>query len=551
MFISPKAKYEQHAKDKPAETTADGDLTWTEITKEIGKGNTTFVKTIITSNDIDINAQNPENGKTLLIYAVIIGNIDLVNIICNFGADVHVKDNDDMDALDYAEKYGQYKITELLYYRQLSGSLGSDMKNIAQRIHALNKQAKLMQEFKYDDIREDSRRYDCDIYSGIVEYMIQAIQQRQTFGEDVLYYAWYFVCHDKKIDNPLKSPLFKAMMKTYERILRNTNDKHGWKWLKSHFANSLIWYLPHPVNGKRAKEKAKQKDDEKGIIGIDDDIEDEAEDQGDKKQEILQQTLFWELLHRVRTESKKQSDVLLKHEIDAIQSNSPEQWQTLISYNVITKYSKNARQDAVNAIIPRFKAEDLSADKYPPSTHFDAKIHYDTNIYLNELLFQANVMDNMFQRDMKYITKSIKKKTGMDVTYRAGPVKTLARAKVKVENHYANSQYPTSAKILDINRCAIQFKNIPDMMKYISILTSKIKKKEARCLHELIRCKNGWTIYDPKYPQYTDIKLNILIQDPNDKTKKVIAELQFLLNLMSAFKRKAHKLYSVERKYEV
>ena len=89
------------------------------------------------------------------------------------------------------------------------------------------------------------------------------------------------------------------------------------------------------------------------------------------------------------------------------------------------------------------------------------------------------------------------------------------------------------------------------MMKYIQILTTRINKKEAGCLIELIRCKNGWSVYDPNYPQYTDIKLNVLIQDPNDKTKRVIAEIQFLLNLMSAFKKKAHKLYSVERKYEV
>ena len=88
-------------------------------------------------------------------------------------------------------------------------------------------------------------------------------------------------------------------------------------------------------------------------------------------------------------------------------------------------------------------------------------------------------------------------------------------------------------------------------MKYITILTTRIGRKEARCLIEMIRCKNGWKVYDANYPQYTDIKLNVLIQDPNDKSKRVIAELQFLLNLMSAFKKKAHKLYSVERKYEV
>ena len=88
----------------PTPKDIDDELSWKQITKEIGNGNMTFIKGIITSNDIDINAQNPENGKTLLIYSVIIGNIDLVNIICNFGADVHIKDHDEMDAFDYTEK---------------------------------------------------------------------------------------------------------------------------------------------------------------------------------------------------------------------------------------------------------------------------------------------------------------------------------------------------------------------------------------------------------------------------------------------------------------
>ena len=363
---------------------------------------------------------------------------------------------------------------------------------------------------------------------------------------DMLYYAWYFVTHDGKGENPLQSKLFKEMMKTYEEILQDTTDKKGWKWLKENFTNSYIWYLPHPINHEEVDNENKRKEGKS-----DDDLVDDEEDVGDNKEKVLKHTLFWELLTRVRKESKRQSDILLKDKINQIKTETPEQWTSLTKYNVITKHSKDARQDKVEAIIPKFTASDLSADTYPPTTYFDAKIHYDTNIYLNELLFQANIMNLMFQKDMKAITKQIKSEEGIKCTYRAGPVKTLARSKVKVEHHYANYSYPTSAKILDINRCAIQFKNIPDMMKFIKILTTKIEKKEAKCLVQIIRCKNGWSIYDPTYPQYTDIKLNVLIIDPNDNSKKIIAELQFLLDLMSAFKKKAHKLYGVERKYEV
>ena len=57
-------------------------------------------------------------------------------------------------------------------------------------------------------------------------------------------------------------------------------------------------------------------------------------------------------------------------------------------------------------------------------------------------------------------------------------------------------------------------------------------------------------MYNPEYPQYTDIKLNVLIQHPISK-KMIITEIQFLLDVMSDFKKVAHKLYSIERKFEV
>ena len=162
--------------DNKNENELENDLTWPQITEAIGKGDIGFIKKIITSNDININAKNPENGRSLLIYAVIIGNSDLVNVACNFGADVHLKDNDDMDALDYATKYGQYKITELLYYRQLSGSLGSDMKNVAKKIHTMDKQAKLMMEFKHGKV----------LMNAIIEYAIHALEEKNSFSQGIL-----------------------------------------------------------------------------------------------------------------------------------------------------------------------------------------------------------------------------------------------------------------------------------------------------------------------------------------------------------------------------
>ena len=220
------------------------------------------------------------------------------------------------------------------------------------------------------------------------------------------------------------------------------------------------------------------------------------------------------------------------------------------SYNISTKWSKNARQDVCGCILPKYNEDELSEDIFPPSIHFTAKKHYDTNIYLNELLFRANILDDQFQRDIQIITKEISQEMEDDtITYRAAPVKTLTRSQTKVENDYINEEWPRSARILDNNRCALQFKSIKSLMKFLKIFTNKINNKQARSLQSIIRCKNGWSIYDADYLQYTDIKLNILMK--NDKIGSIITEIQFLLNLMSSFKKKAHKLYSVERKFEV
>ena len=82
-------------------------VNWNEIIDHMKTGEINYIKNLITSSKININAQNPENGMTLLLYAIVIGNYDLVKAICNFGADVSIKDNDGDDAIKYAITYGR------------------------------------------------------------------------------------------------------------------------------------------------------------------------------------------------------------------------------------------------------------------------------------------------------------------------------------------------------------------------------------------------------------------------------------------------------------
>ena len=58
-------------------------IDWVKIVGEMQIEVTNFIKKVITSRSPDINLQVPENGLTLLHYAIIIGSSDLVKVLVN------------------------------------------------------------------------------------------------------------------------------------------------------------------------------------------------------------------------------------------------------------------------------------------------------------------------------------------------------------------------------------------------------------------------------------------------------------------------------------
>eukprot|EP01084_Bolivina_argentea_P011977 22430_1 len=231
------------------ETSNDNNVNWKKIVNELRLSHISFIKKLISSKDINVNSKNPSNGKTLLIYACCIGDLELVKTVCNFGADASIKDDNDLDSLDYSIKYGNYKITELVYYRLLSGSLGNDLKNVSVEIHKKNKEAEYLCN-NYPNLKKE-----------IIQFMINTIKQQGPFDPTIFYYSWYFQQKEKR-DKVMQAPLWQTMMNVYEKILQNTDNKSGWTWLKTQFINSLIWYLPHPNYYDKNEEKNDEKNEE-------------------------------------------------------------------------------------------------------------------------------------------------------------------------------------------------------------------------------------------------------------------------------------------------
>ena len=187
---------------------------------------------------------------TLLMHSIIIGDYDLVSKITNYGADISIKDNDGDDALDYALVFQRYKITELL----LLLSMKDGVNGISQAIANQNEMAKYMTDAQFGRFKHK-----------IVHFVTRALKERKSFDVNLLYFAWYFTVNGSDrspvsttasssssqqnghAHDPLQSKLFKTMMKAYWDIISNkSSDKKNWRWLRTHFINSLIWYLPHP-----------------------------------------------------------------------------------------------------------------------------------------------------------------------------------------------------------------------------------------------------------------------------------------------------------------
>eukprot|EP01084_Bolivina_argentea_P172133 298190_1 len=476
-----------------------------------------LIEDAITSKRIGINDQCKQDGnKTLLMYAVIMCDLELVEKICNFGADVSIQDSQEMDSLQWAVHFGYYKIIELLYFQTLSDRIGSDLKNISRAIHDKDQEAAILHNMNRKLLKK------------IYEYMITAIQKRIGFSSDLFYYAWYFARNDAEIiaqtnNDACKSLLWKEMMKQYSVIIKGINgndnyykdkDKKSWLWLKKYFMNSLIWYL-----------------------------QDKTDNSSDE-----QKTLFSRLLQVVEEQLNIVSEEMLSEGIETMKFQ--DEWDELVEYKEIkTDENKAARHDDYKCIPPKFDETQM----YPSTTHFNARKHYDSNIYLNQLILLANRLDSVFQNDVKNLTQDICKINNIkDCTFRAGPVKMRHRAKMKAENGYSDKPWPISAQVIDLNRCTIYFDTIQSMFSFMQYFIENVKKGTARSISKIVRFKNGWSKYSDeqwktktKY-SYADIKFNVLVQHP--KKGSIIAEIQVLLNFMVQFKLRAnHKLYSVQR----
>merc|ERR1712228_329563 len=217
---------------------------------------------------------------------------------------------------------------------------------------------------------------------------------------------------------------------------------------------------------------------------------------------------------------------------------------------------KGVRQDNIaNGIVSEYHRSALHQNA--TNSSFDGANFYDLQQFLPNLALNAQILDDEFQRSVVGAL-GIDKVTGIGTIgsaddekseavqceYRRGPIKALKRAQAKAENDYFSEPYPTSAAVLDFNRCSLVFEDIHSLLIGLDVFVNKVCAEECGAIIGIARSKNGFPEYLKK-KQYADIKLNVVIN--NGMHTSIIGEVQFLLRSMINYKQRAHSLYAIQR----
>jgi len=175
---------------------------------------------------------------------------------------------------------------------------------------------------------------------------------------------------------------------------------------------------------------------------------------------------------------------------------------------------------------------------------------YDLNVYLNQLLCIANIIDPQFQSYMSELFSPMP-----DAEFQSGPPKNLVRSRAKAQTDYAECPWPTCAHLLDLVRCSITFETAEELKAGLELLMqagtadqeggtawtpAQIQKRLS-----IVRVKNG---FSGGRGGYRDIKVNVIFV--SEQGFAMIGEVALVLSKLRDYKYATHELYEILRERE-
>eukprot|EP01083_Nonionella_stella_P104191 298291_1 len=498
---------------------------WDDIHDKV-KSNPDYVKSLVRNGTISMTDMD-KTKRTLLVIAAAFGSYDIVQLCLNLGAEIDHKSARGHSAMDYARGEGYYHIAQLLQFSKMKTQLGSKVKVASD--HIMKQQAIIG--YIMNELSQIGSQTKDLFENTLLELMNTLILKRAVFSDDLLNLCWDITC--KTHANPLESELYRTLSSVCTKAIRN-GSATDWYWIKNCIVPSTIWY-------RRI------------------DIETEEKAKGDQDQNV--RYLFYKLLDIVDFESKNNL-AKLQQDLNELANENPDEWKQLTQWD-LSKSANVPRQDCVvRGIESRYTYTQLLLYV---GAKFDAFKWNEVTQYLGELILLAQMVDDAFQSSVKTlfnvngitgfgtVDSTDDAKANADehtlvgkVKYIRGPVKLIERCISKTEDKYSDRTYPTSACLLDLNRCGLIFYDMQTLLDALNTFERTVKAQQAGNIIDIVRDKNLFKAYVQE-TQYADIKLNVLIQG---QTHNIVGEVQFLLQIMADFKAKEHNLYSIQRNRE-
>ncbi|ETO31745.1 hypothetical protein RFI_05374, partial [Reticulomyxa filosa] len=381
----------------------------------------------------------------------------------------------------------------------------------------------------------------------------------------------------------LETKLWKALKEQLVQIFDWQNIYRAptqWYWFQYNFLNNPMWL---DVPGKKKKKKItnvitttythiriqekveeEEKENEKNTKSKEKDKKTEGDDNNSG--------LMLDELHTIAKAEMNHGSNMLEQVMKVLieENDKSEQcWQKITEYqykNPVYRGKQQIRQDA----IPEGLQCDVESTELQQvslmskSYNYDAKYEYDYNNYVSQLCIRAHSLNEPFQEAVQTLFKDqLEKKL---VKFTAGPVKTVQRVREKAFNYYRDSQFPTTAQVVDMVRCTLTFSSIEDYWKGVETLSktddletdnanASIAPKLAlmRCLNQFAEMKKGKhyrEVSKTKLPipaAYGDMKWNVIISvEQKDKEAiGIVGEIVLVLKPMFEYQKRSTELVQV------
>ncbi|ETO01539.1 hypothetical protein RFI_35901, partial [Reticulomyxa filosa] len=352
------------------------------------------------------------------------------------------------------------------------------------------------------------------------------INKGKILSNDVFNLCWL---HNKnKMEDAMLQKCEELL--NIEKLYNNINDQ---KWLEECVMdnrNLLLWM--NEVKGSEHENK------EENIITNNKD-----------QNETFEKRLKW---HDLQTKCIKEIEKAEKKLKKAFEKEITSNEESLDNYKKLTQFNikscvkhrdkdKECRQDNdLNGVKSIFNEQELLKIQISSEDMaFNFKYVYDFEVYLNELLARAHIMNDPFQAEMENIFRSCE-----GCKFEPGPIKTHNQCKLKAQVEYKDKKFPKSAHIIDVLRCQATFPNIERLVQGLEHFTSLIRSPQYSEKFKVVRVKNVFEdaqqgkndnnnneITSFNIPQKNkDVKINLLFTKDG---KSIVGEVQFLFEIMS------------------